>query len=205
MSNNHAEQNTQNFLTTLGLQDNIPEAHAIVIFGASGDLTKRLLMPSIFHLYCANLLPENFLIIGVSIDDFDTESFRKKMDIDVPQYSKAEYFDAVRWKLFCQKISYIKGSFDDPHTFKQLETCLHTLRAQHEIGENVLFYMATPPPVFSMISQGLEQVGLNRENGGWRRIIVEKPFGKDSQSARLLNREILKYWHESQIYRIDHY
>jgi len=205
MSDNHAEQSTQNFLTTLGLQDNIPEAHAIVIFGASGDLTKRLLMPSIFHLYCTNLLPEDFVIIGISIDDFDTASFRQKMDVDVPEYSKAENFDGTRWKIFCQKISYIKGSFDTAHTFKQLDNTLHRLRTQHHIGENVLFYMATPPPLFSMISQGLEQVGLNNEDKGWRRIIVEKPFGKDSESARQLNCEILKYWNESQIYRIDHY
>ncbi|MDX8395793.1 MAG: glucose-6-phosphate dehydrogenase [Mariprofundaceae bacterium] len=205
MSNNYEEQKAHNFLTTLGLQDNIPEAHAIVIFGASGDLTKRLLMPSIFNLYCSNLLPEYFVIIGVSIDEFDTESFRKKMDIDIPQYSKNEDFDSTRWKVFCQKISYIKGSFSNLDTFNQLDISLQVLRKQHDIGDNVLFYMATPPPVFSMISQGLEQVGLNHEDSGWRRIIVEKPFGKDTESARQLNCEILKYWKESQIYRIDHY
>ncbi|MDX8395075.1 MAG: glucose-6-phosphate dehydrogenase [Mariprofundaceae bacterium] len=205
MSNNNAEQSTHNFLTTLGLQDNIPEAHAIVVFGASGDLTKRLLMPSIFHLYCSNLLPEDFVIVGVSMDDFDTKSFREKMDVDVPQYSKSENFNLIRWNVFCQKISYIKGSFDDACTFEQLDSSLHTLRKQHDIGNNILFYMATPPVVFGMISQGLEQIGLNQEKEGWRRIIVEKPFGKDTESAHQLNSEILKYWQENQIYRIDHY
>ncbi len=195
----------QEVLTASNLQKDAATPHMMVIFGASGDLTKRLLMPSLFNLYCMNLLPEPFAILGVSMDDFSTELFRTKMSADVQCYSHSGTFDSVKWEPFCARIHYMMGHFDDVNTFRRLAERLKTLGERYGISDNVLFYMATPPAVFSAISSGIEQVGLNDEHHGWRRIIVEKPFGRDISSAQQLNSEMLKYWKESQIYRIDHY
>jgi len=177
----------------------------MVIFGASGDLTKRLLLPSLFKLYCDGLLPPAFAILGMAIDEFSDDSFREKMTADVHKYSRNENFDDAAWTAFCGNLHYQQGSFDDAAAFTQLQQNLTTLDGRYGTGGNILFYMATPPSVFSMISSGLQAVGLHNGQSGWRRIIVEKPFGSDLPSAQALNREILSYWREDQIYRIDHY
>ena len=177
----------------------------MVVFGASGDLTKRLLIPSLFNLYCDHLLPDSFAILGMAMDAFTTRSFREKMSADVQKFSRREDFDDAAWADFCDRIHYLKGRFDDKQAFLQLKKFLQALDGRHDTGGNILFYMATPPSVFGMISTGLEKVGLNHSAEGWRRIIVEKPFGTDLASAKALNREILTYWQESQVYRIDHY
>jgi len=195
----------QGFVAAINRQEHVPDPYIMVIFGASGDLTKRLLMPSLFNLYCARLLPESFTILGVSMDDFTTESFRTKMSDDIRLYADKKTFDPEKWQQFCSRIEYMTGRFDDVNTFKRLVGYLKTLGKQSGIGDNILFYMATPPAVFGIISNGIEQVGLNQEAEGWRRIIVEKPFGRDMASAQQLNAEMLQYWHEEQIYRIDHY
>ncbi len=177
----------------------------MVVFGASGDLTKRLLIPSLFNLYCDHLLPDSFAILGMAMDAFTTQSFREKMSADVQKFSRREDFDDAAWADFCDRIHYLKGRFDDEQAFLQLKKFLQALDGRHDTGGNILFYMATPPSVFGMISTGLEKAGLNHSAEGWRRIIVEKPFGVDLASAKALNREILTYWQESQVYRIDHY
>ena len=177
----------------------------MVVFGASGDLTKRLLIPSLFNLYCDHLLPDSFAILGMAMDAFTTQSFREKMSADVQTFSRRDDFDDAAWADFCDRIHYLKGRFDDEQAFLQLKKFLQALDGRHDTGGNILFYMATPPSVFGMISTGLEKAGLNHSAEGWRRIIVEKPFGTDLASAKALNREILTYWQESQVYRIDHY
>jgi len=191
--------------STLNSQGAQPDPCIIVIFGASGDLTKRLLIPSLFNLYNDALLPNNFAILGLAIDDFTTTTFREKMSADIHTYSRRDDFDETSWASFCDKIHYMQGAFDDTSTFTQLEQFLDALNGRHDIGGNVLFYMATPPTVVGMVSDGLKSLGLNRETHGWRRIIVEKPFGTDFTSAKVLNEEILSYWKEKQVYRIDHY
>ncbi|OIO73441.1 MAG: glucose-6-phosphate dehydrogenase [Zetaproteobacteria bacterium CG1_02_53_45] len=205
MDNPGDQELSQDFFTALNLQEDAPDPCTMVIFGASGDLTKRLLIPSLFNLYCDHLLPDSFAILGMAMDDFTSDSFRDKMSVDVRKYSRQKEFDGAVWAAFCDRIHYMKGRFDDARAFHQLKSFLQALNGRHDIGGNVLFYMATPPSVFGMISTGLESVGLNDEHDGWRRIIVEKPFGSDLSSARALNREILSYWKESQVYRIDHY
>ncbi len=177
----------------------------MVIFGASGDLTKRLLLPSLFNLYCDGLLPQSFAILGMAMDDYEDASFRIKMGADVRQYSRRQAFDDAAWDKFCACIHYQQGRFDDHDAFGQLQRRLTDLDSRFNTGGNILFYMATPPVVFGMISSGLSSVGLQEGSESWRRIIVEKPFGTDLASAEMLNREILSFWKEDQVYRIDHY
>ncbi len=199
------EDEQPDFTSILDARETPPDPCIFVIFGASGDLTKRLLIPSLFHLYNDKLMPDEFVILGLAIDDFNTASFREQMSKDVRTFFKRETFDADSWDLFCDRIHYMQGSFDDTQTFLQLDKFLDAFGGRHDTADNILFYMATPPSIVGKISNGLNAVKLNRESKGWRRIIVEKPFGTDLSSARTLNKEILTYWKESQVYRIDHY
>lgn len=205
MSNRNKFDDFQDIFSGLELNDASADPCILVVFGASGDLTKRLLIPSLFNLFSDKLLPEKFVILGMAIDDFSSESFRKKMDVDVLEFSRRKDIDQAAWKNFCANIHYLQGSFDDADAFVQLNEKLTVLNAQYDIGGNILFYMATPPSVFGMISTGLQSVALNNDHEGWRRIIVEKPFGTDLASAQSLNKEILSFWREDQVYRIDHY
>jgi glucose-6-phosphate 1-dehydrogenase len=187
------------------LQETQADPCLMVIFGASGDLTKRLLIPSLFNLFCDGLLPSAFAILGMAMDEYSTESFRARMSEDVRLYSRQSSFDDTAWDNFCARIHYLQGTFDDAAAFAELAARIGELDKQFETNGNVLFYMATPPSLFGMISEQLKAQGLNRETGGWRRIIVEKPFGTDLASAQELNAQILSFWKESQVYRIDHY
>jgi len=176
----------------------------MVIFGASGDLTKRLLMPAIFNLACDGLLPEQFAIIGSAMDALTTEQFREKMSADIKKFNTRNDFDQKIWDKLCSRLYYTPGKFDDLAAFQQLAEIIKKLDAEYKTGGNVLFYFAVPPWAFGLISSNLEKTGF-KEGAGWRRIIVEKPFGTDLISARKLNKEILSFWDESQIYRVDHY
>lgn len=118
----------------------------MVIFGASGDLTKRLLIPSLFNLYCDDLLPDSFAILGMAMDDFDTESFRARMSSDVQKYSRRNQFDGMKWVSFCERIHYLKGRFDNTVVFRELKSFLRALDDRYGTGGNMIFYMATPPP-----------------------------------------------------------
>jgi len=198
-------QSIADLAAAMNLREDAADPCIMVIFGASGDLTKRLLVPSLFNLYCDNLLPPSFAILGMAMDDFTTESFRAKMDADVREFSRRDPFDEQAWQAFCKAIHYIQGTFDDASAFTRLQSEIKAIDSEYHTGGNVLFYMATPPSLFGMISSQLEASGLNDDNGGWHRIIVEKPFGTDLASAIELNREILSFWKEEQVYRIDHY
>jgi glucose-6-phosphate 1-dehydrogenase len=177
----------------------------LVIFGASGDLTKRLLMPAFYNLTCDGLLPDQFAIVGLAMDPFTTESFREKMSGDIQQFCTRKEFDPKIWDWLCSRLHYTQGKFDDQTAFARLSAIVSELDLRYETCGNVLFYMATPPSVFGLISDNLQKAGFKTSSAGWKRIIVEKPFGNDLPSAIALNREILNYWTEDQIYRIDHY
>lgn len=192
-------------VSTLGSAQPPAEPCVLVIFGASGDLTKRLLMPAFYNLASDGLLPEQFAIVGIAMDEFTTESFREKMSNDIPQFSTRKEFDQKTWDWLCSRIYYMQGKFDDNAAFAGLAQLVLKLDEKYQARGNVLFYMATPPSVFGLISDNLEKAGFKTSSAGWKRIIVEKPFGTDLPSAIALNREILKYWTEDQIYRIDHY
>jgi glucose-6-phosphate 1-dehydrogenase len=175
----------------------------LVIFGAAGDLTKRLLMPALYNLSSDGLLSKKCAIVGMAREPLTTDSFRGKMTDDIQKFATRK-FDPRTWQDFVGRLHYTQGNFDDPAAFTRLSSLAEKLDAEHHTEGNVLFYMATPPSVFGLVSKQLEAAGFKRGRG-WRRIIVEKPFGNDLTSAIELNREILSHWTEDQIYRIDHY
>ena len=171
-----------------------------VLFGAAGDLTKRKLIPALFNLARARLLPDTFAVVGVSVDDLDAEGFRKQVSEFLPTRDGAA-FDWLRTRLF-----YERGDFGDPNTFARLRDRLAAIDAQSHTEGNYLFYLATAPKFFAPIVQQLGQSKLSfQENGHWRRVVIEKPFGQDLESAKALNRDIKSVLEENQIYRIDHY
>jgi glucose-6-phosphate 1-dehydrogenase len=178
---------------------------ALVIFGAAGDLAKRLLVPSLYNLLCAKLLPKHFAIVGVARAGKDTETFRRDLGESLRKFSGAEVApDKSRW--LSDRADYLQGDFGDPGTYQRLGGALAEIGATRRTGGNVLFYLATPPDAFATIVTRLGKAGLVREeSGSWRRVVVEKPFGTDLKSAQELDRKILSILAESQVYRIDHY
>lgn len=177
----------------------------LVIFGITGDLTKRLLYPSLCNLGSKGLLADNFCIVGVASEQHTTETFRAKLSNDVETFVQDP--DAKRYGLeLCQRIHYVPGKFDDEKAYEQLKNQLAQLDHQGA-SDNYLFYFATPPEFFKTISSRLHQVGLLTEKAGQgcRRIVIEKPFGRDLVSAKALNEALLALLKEEQIFRIDHY
>jgi glucose-6-phosphate 1-dehydrogenase len=172
----------------------------LVIFGAAGDLTRRLLMPALYNLRCGKLLPDDFRIIGIARADQSDETFRQAFDSSMRGFAEGAE-NGAEWKWLRERISYLKGDLEDAATYRALgERLAKTGR------HNVLFYLATPPSVFAPVIAHLSEVGLLQEcANGWRRVIIEKPFGTDLRSARELNRKILSVMSEKQIFRIDHY
>src|SRR5690348_14342368 len=177
----------------------------LVIFGAAGDLTRRLLLPAIANLRRSGLLPEKFAILGVARSELSDDAFRHDVEADLKTFATAKVEDAdIAW--FAGRTYYMSGDFADPSTYTRLEQRLKEIAGKHETGGNCLFYLATPPQVFSLIPEQLAKAGLTQEkDGAWRRVIVEKPFVTDLQSAQALNRKLLAVLTEKQIYRIDHY
>ena len=176
----------------------------MLVFGASGDLTKRLLVPALYNLACDGLLSENFALIGTAMDPLTTESFRERMTADIKRFHTRQEFDAGVWENLVSRFHYLQGGFSDLAVFEQLRGEVKRLDAQYQCGGNVLFYFATAPRFFGLLCDNLHASGF-KEGPGWKRIIVEKPFGTDLESARKLNREVLAHWQENEIYRVDHY
>src|SRR5689334_7416918 len=173
-----------------------------VLFGASGDLTKRKLIPALFNLVKASLLPRDFVILGVAFDQLSEEAFRTQVSSFLP----AEDRGTEAWKWFQERLRYQVGSFGDAAMYAGLGTRLKELDQTFHTQGNYLFYLATAPKFFAPIVEQLGVAGLSRqEKGQWRRIIIEKPFGTDLDSAKTLNRQIKAVLSENQIYRIDHY
>ena len=177
----------------------------MVIFGACGDLTKRKLIPALYNLSKSNLLPLNFAIIGVSLQESTHEAFRAKATRDIHEFATGEVDDAS-WDWFKSRLYYLSGDFEDPELFKNLGDLLQKVEIEQGTLGNCLFYLATSPTFFPIVIQQLGSAGLTREEQGkWKRVVIEKPFGHDLLSAVALNREIGKVLSEHQIYRIDHY
>ena len=177
---------------------------ALVIFGAAGDLTKRLLVPALYNLERAKLLSNAFAVIGIARGATDDDAFRRQMDAALAECADATA-TADRERLI-QHMHYLQGDFDDAATYAKLAGLLTKTDETYRTGGNYLFYLATPPRQFAPVVRMLGQARLLGEaEGHWRRIIVEKPFGTDLTSAQELNRQLLAVVAESQIYRIDHY
>ena len=177
----------------------------MAIFGASGDLTRRKLLPALYNLGLKNLLPREFAILGFAVDQLAEDDFRKRVRDDLREYAGAPPECAL-----CDWISdhsyYIPGDFKNAADFAKLKDKIADLENRHHTQSNILFYFATLPQFFTEIVRQLGEQGLTNEGAGnWRRVIVEKPFGSDLESAKSLNRELGAVLKESQIYRIDHY
>jgi len=177
----------------------------IVIFGASGDLTKRKLLPALYNLKVLRLLPQDFAVIGVAVSEGNDQSYREKIAGDIKEFATREV-DPAEWDDFSKRSYYLQGDFNDPATFQKLDAKLKEAQAAWKLPGNVLFYLAVAPTFFSKVIEQLGTAGLtNQAPDAWRRVIIEKPFGRDLESARQLNTDIGKHLEESQIYRIDHY
>ncbi len=177
----------------------------LVLFGACGDLTKRLLMPAIYNLTCDGLLPEQFAIVGADRTDLTSEQFRARLSDEadgIKKFNTRKDFSPEIWEKIAGRLYYVNTGPADGYA--KLAEEVKKLDAQYDAKGNVLFYFAVPPSVFGLISGKLYENGF-KEGKGWRRIIVEKPFGTDLPSAQKLNKEILSYWDEGQIFRVDHY
>jgi glucose-6-phosphate 1-dehydrogenase len=181
------------------------EPASIVIFGASGDLTRRKLVPALHTLACGGFLPGACHVLGVARSPLSDDEFRHELYAGVEVYARLAPGVCALWSNFEGCLSYMSGEYDDPETYRRLAERLASSGAQPGTRGNCLFYLATPPALYAVIVEHLGKSGLNRSEAGWTRIIVEKPFGVDLNSARLLNDQMHAVFDEAQVYRIDHY
>lgn len=173
------------------------EPHIVVIFGASGDLTKRKLIPALFNLHQKQMLGHPFAILGVSRTTMSDEEFRVKMNEFLPKDENSEDF--------LKHLHYEPIQTADRNDYPKLKQRITDLQSEFSIPNNILFYLSTPPNLYSLIPDYLAEIGLNSQDDGFKRLIVEKPFGTNLASAKRLNKELLQFFNEEQIYRIDHY
>jgi glucose-6-phosphate 1-dehydrogenase len=183
-----------------------PDPCTFVIFGVTGDLTHRLVIPSLYNLAATDLLPDNFCVVGVARKATSNDELRDSLLEGLRKFATRPVDDAIARRLL-ECVTSIAADPSEPDSFDRLRTQLEELEARRNTGGNRLFYLATPPNAFAPISRELGRTGLlkEEENGAWRRLVVEKPFGTDLASAKALNGELLKIVTEHQIYRIDHY
>jgi glucose-6-phosphate 1-dehydrogenase len=177
----------------------------MVIFGGSGDLTRRKLVPALYSLASDGLLSEQFAVLAIGRQELGTDGLRDQLQSGSREFLGADY-DPLLWDRIIRSIHYLQGDFTDHEIFPRIGAQLESLCTEHGIAANFLFYLATPPQFFSGIATQLGAVGLlNEVDGCWRRVVVEKPFGRDLESAQDLNRQLHCVLAEHQIYRIDHY
>ena len=182
-----------------------PGPCVMIIFGSTGDLTKRKLIPALLNLAQENFLSKQFAVIGFAGNDIDTETFRKNLGEELPRFTN-DPIDLKQWDWLSERTYYVKGDFLDPEAYKRLREQIAQVDKAHATSGNKFFYLAVAPRFFSAI---VDQLGLanltKQENDHWTRVIVEKPFGHDLASAKQLNCDLKKVLSEKQIYRIDHY
>src|SRR6266567_3142892 len=179
---------------------------SIVIFGASGDLTARKLIPAFYHLHKEKQMPSDFRIVGFARREKTDASFRQELRQALDQFSRTKPVDDKVWQDFSHHISYCQGDITEAEAYAKLERQLSAFGSE-ALRNNLLFYLATSPSQFGEADEQLHRAGMLHKNGeqGWQRIVVEKPFGHDLESARQLNVELTRYAHEPQVFRIDHY
>lgn len=181
-----------------------PDPCVVVIFGVSGDLARQILIPSLYGLACQGLLPEPFAIIGFARQEWDDEAFREDMREIV---RRKKPFREALWQRFARTLTYVQGDFSSPasEAYATLRERIIKLQAEWRIPNNILFHLATPPSFYGEIAQKLADASLLHSDHGWRRLVIEKPFGYDAASAHELDRQLLGLIEEEQLYRIDHY
>ncbi len=182
------------------------EPCTVVIFGASGDLTKRKLVPALYRLTQQRLLPAEFAILGFARTKMSHDEFRDEMKEAIVTYSEAKQVDEAVWESFAKGIFYIAGDINNPKSYSEIKKMLDKIDEERGTAGNRVFYLSTSPTLYAEAIQQLGAAGLAKpKDKGWIRIIIEKPFGRDLASARELNAEVAKVFDEDQVYRIDHY
>src|SRR5882724_9774598 len=181
-----------------------PDPCAFVIFGVTGDLAHRLVVPALYNLAASDLLPDRFCLVGVARKGMTSDKLRDSLMKGLCQFATRPVDDAIAQRLLAC-VTCVEADPREPESFDAMSKQLDELEATRDTGGNRLFYLATPPNAFLPISRELGRTGMLAENGAWRRLVVEKPFGTDLASAKALNGELLKLVEEHQIYRIDHY
>jgi glucose-6-phosphate 1-dehydrogenase len=187
--------------------ERVPDPSVLVLFGATGDLAHRKVLPAMYQLWRTNLLPHEFLLLALGRREYDHEAFRAEIRSSLEKYARVQPLDEPAWKAFAERVTYQRLDFADPSGFDTLAHRLDEIDKERGTRGNRIFYLATQPSQFGEIVTQLGRVGLDHErhDGGWRRIVIEKPFGHDLDSAVRLNREVGKVFRERQVYRIDHY
>ncbi len=178
----------------------------LLIFGASGDLTRRKLVPAIYNLLENNQLPENFIVLGASRTNMSDEDFRTSVVFENKFLKKKiESLSEEKIREFADHFYYQDLGSDYDTSYDTLNAKVKELQQQHNTGENVIYYLSTPPALFEPVAKNLKEAGMNDQSNGWKRLIVEKPFGYSLETAKAMNTGIQQYFEEDQIYRIDHY
>jgi glucose-6-phosphate 1-dehydrogenase len=184
-----------------------PDNHILVIFGASGDLTYRKLIPAIYDLFIQDLLPDKSVVLGVSRSHLTDQDFREKMKKGIEEFANfgTEHNDKI--DSFIHRLFYESLNTFEADDYGKLKKRLETIDDEMGTGGNYLYYLSTPPNLYDIIPANLAKHQLNKQNNSnsWKRIIIEKPFGYDLKTGRSLNKNLLKYFKEDQLYRIDHY
>ena len=190
----------------LGEQHRILEPCTIIIFGASGDLTARKLIPALYHLRKDKQMPEDFRIVGFARREKTDDSWRAELRADLDKFSRTKPVDETVWRDFAKHVCYCEGDLTDAAAYAKLAKLLDGF-GKDALRHNLLFYLAVSPSQFGVAVEQVQRAGLLHKESpdGWQRIVVEKPFGHDFESARQLNRELVRFAREQQIYRIDHY
>jgi len=177
----------------------------MVIFGAAGDLTKRKLIPALYNLKEGDLLSDSFAVIGVARAELNDEEFRQRLRDDMKEFATNKVDEKV-WTWLEERLYYLSGDFKDDQTFTRLKELLEKIDKERQAQGNYFFYLATAPEYFAPVVEKLGAIDLtHEEDNHWRRVVIEKPFGRDLESAKKLNQEIKQVLNEDQIYRIDHY
>ncbi|MDP4089332.1 MAG: glucose-6-phosphate dehydrogenase [Bacillota bacterium] len=186
------------------MQSRLELPSLMVIFGGTGDLTHRKLMPSLYNLFYQNLLPDSFAIVSVGRRDFNDEEYRNQVRESVERYTRFKVEEAV-WEKMREKIYYIRFNFDDDSGYDSLKAMLENLDKRYNTLGNRLYYLAVSPEYFEVIVNKLDRHAMALNESSIRRIVIEKPFGKDLESAEYLNERITRVFKEENTYRIDHY
>ncbi len=202
--------NPKNPLRNGLIDDKTGEACALVIFGASGDLTRRKLVPALYNLAVSRALPGAFAIVGVARRPKTDDAFRAEMKEGTAKFSRRKPLDEAVWSDFEKGITYVQGTFEDPKTYQNMREHLEALDKERGTQGNRLYYFAVPPSDFGIIVDGLREAklvrsGEEKEGGPWTRVVFEKPFGHDLKSAVELNDTIARVFKENEVFRIDHY
>ena len=188
-----------------GSSNTTADCSVLVIFGASGDLTRRKLIPALHSLSCEGLLPQVTRVVGVAFREWTDQAFRDHLYDGVVNYARLAPGSCELWPRFAERLSYVTGYFEDPETYVRLRQHLERLDEVSEAAPNRLFYLATPPQFYPVIIEQLKRAALNSNDHGWTRVVIEKPFGHDAQSAQQLNERVHEVFSEDQVYRMDHY